>query len=48
MGNPFPLIEKENLTDTTNLSGSPTNDPKYTVNQVFDLHDPLDTIPLLN
>ena len=22
------------------------NDSKYTINQVFDLHDPLDTIPL--
>ena len=43
---PFPLIEKENLTDKINLSGPQTNDPKYTVNQVFDLHDPLDTIPL--
>ena len=43
---PFLLIEKENLTDKINLTGPPTNDPKYTVNQVFDLHDPLDTIPL--
>ena len=43
---PFPLIEKGNLTDKINLSGPPTNDSKYTVNQVFDLHDPLDTIPL--
>ena len=43
---PFPLIEKENLTDKINLSGPPTNDPKHTVNQVFDLHDPLDTFPL--
>ena len=30
-----------------NLSGPPTNDLKYTVNQVFNLHDPLDKIPLL-
>ena len=43
---PFPIIEKENLTDIINLSGPPTNGLKYTVNQVFDLHDPLDTIPL--
>ena len=42
----FPLIEKENLTDKINLSGPQTNDSKYTLNQVFDLHDPLDTIPL--
>ena len=28
------------------LSGPPTNDLKYTVIQVFNLHDPLDTIPL--
>ena len=43
---PFPLIEKENLTDIINLSGPPINDLNYTMNQVFDLHDPLDTIPL--
>ena len=42
----FPLIEKENLTDKINLSGPQTNDSKYTINQVFDLHDPLETIPL--
>ena len=42
----FLLIEKENLTDKINLSGPQTNDSKYTINQVFDLHDPLDTIPL--
>ena len=42
----FPLIEKESLTDKINLSGPQTNDSKYTINQVFDLHDPLDTIPL--
>ena len=41
----FPLIGKENLTDKINLSGPPINDSKYTINQVFDLHDPLDTIP---
>ena len=44
--NTFPLIEKENLTDKINLSGPPINDSKYTINHVFDLHDPLDTIPL--
>ena len=42
----FPLIEKENLTDILNLSGPPTTDLKDTVNQVFNLHDPHDTIPL--
>ena len=42
----FPLIEKENLTDRINLSGPKTKDIKYTINQVFNLHDPLDTIPL--
>ena len=42
----FPLIEKEDLTDKINLSGPQTSDSKYTINQVFDLHDPLDTIPL--
>ena len=44
--NTFPLIEKENLTDKINLSVPSINDSKYTINQVFDLHDPLDTIPL--
>ena len=41
-----PLIEKENLTETINLSGPLPDDSKYTINQVFNLHDPLDTIPL--
>ena len=40
------MIEKENLTDKIILSGPPINDLKYTINQVFDLHDPLDTIHL--
>ena len=40
------MIEKENLTGKINLSGPQTNDSKYTINQIFDLHDPLDTIPL--
>ena len=35
------------MTDKINLSGPQTNDSKYTINQVFDLHDPLDTLPLL-
>ena len=34
------------MTDKINLSGPQTNDLKYTINQVFDLHDPLDTILL--
>ena len=42
----FPLIEKESLTDKINLSGPPINNSIYTINEVFDLHDPLDTIPL--
>ena len=42
----FPLVEKENLTDKIKLSGPEINDSKYTINQVFNLHDPLDTIPL--
>ena len=40
------MIEKESLTDTKNLSGPSPNDSKYTKIQVFNLHDPLDTIPL--
>ena len=42
----FPFIEQENLTDKINLSGPQANDSKYTINQFFDIHDPLDTIPL--
>ena len=42
----FPLIEKKNLIDKKNLSGPPDNDSKYTINQVFNLHDPLDNKPL--
>ena len=42
----FLLIEKKNFTEKINLSGPQTNDLKYTINQVFNLHDPLDTIPL--
>ena len=44
--NHFPLNEKENLTDKINLSGPQTNYSKYTINQVFDLNDPRDTVPL--
>ena len=40
------MIEKEKLTDKINISEPPTNDLKHTINQSFDLHDPLDTIPL--
>ena len=42
----FPLIEKENLTDNIQLSGPPDINSKYTINQVFNLHDPLDKITL--
>ena len=38
--------QKTNLTDKIHLSGPPIYDSKYTLNQVFDLHDPLDTILL--
>ena len=44
--NLFLLIEKQNLTDKIKLSGPQTNNSKYTINQVFNLNDPLDTIPL--
>ena len=44
--NIFPLIETENLTDNINLSGAPNIDSIYIINQVFNLHDPLDTTPL--
>ena len=37
---------KRNITDTINLSEPSPNDSKYTINQVFNLHDPLDTMPL--
>ena len=36
----FTLKEKENLTVNINLSGHPDTDSKYTINQVFKLHDP--------
>ena len=39
----IPFNRKEKLTDNINL---PINDSKYTINHVFNLHDPLDTIPL--
>ena len=38
----FPSTEKENLT----LSGPPDFDSKYSINQVFNLHDPLHNITL--
>ena len=44
--NLFPLIEKENLTDNITLSGPPNNDSKCSINHVFNLHDPLVTMPL--
>ena len=42
----FAFIEKENLIDNISSSGPPSNNSKYTINHVFNLHDPLDTIPL--
>ena len=39
-------MEKENLPEPINLLGPLPNDSKYTINQAFNLHDPLDTIPL--
>ena len=43
---PFPLVVKENLTDNINFSGPSDIHSKYTTNQVFNLYDPLDNIPL--
>ena len=43
---PFILKEKGNLKETINVSGPLPNDSKYTKYQVFNLHDPLDTITL--
>ena len=40
------LIEVKNLTDKLNLSGFTDTEPNYTVNQFFNLHDPLENIPL--
>ena len=42
----FPLVVKEKLIDHINLSVPPAFDSKYTKNQVFNLQDPLDNIPL--
>ena len=42
----LPLVEKENLTDNMNLSGPPDLDSKFTINQVFNIHDPLYNKPL--
>ena len=36
----------QNSTDNINLSGPSDIDSKYKINQVFNLHDPLDNIPL--
>ena len=44
----FPLIEKKNLTVNISSSGFPNTDSKYTINQVFDLHDPLENMFLSN
>ena len=41
----FPLIEKENLTDKINFSGPQTNNSIYTLNRVFNLHEPLTQSP---
>ena len=40
------MNRKRKLADKINLLGPQTNDSKYTINQVFNLHNPLDTIPL--
>ena len=40
------MIEKEILTESTNLLEPAIDDSKYTINQVFDLHGSLDTILL--
>ena len=42
----IPLNTKKSLTDNINLSGPPNNDSKFTINYIFNLHDPLDTTPL--
>ena len=42
----IPFNRKKSLTDNIKLSGPPHNNSKYTINQVFSHHDPLDTIPL--
>ena len=38
-------LYRKNLTDNINISGPSNIDSKYTINHVFNLHDPLDTIP---
>ena len=42
----FPLVEKKNLTEIINLSGPSDLDSKYTLNQGYNLIEPLDNIPL--
>ena len=44
--NLYALLEKEILANFISLSGPPDLDLKYTVSQVFNLHDPLNIIPL--
>ena len=44
----FPLIEKENLTDTINLLGPQTNDSKYTVYKFSTLMTHLTQFPYQN
>ena len=40
----FPLTKKDNLIDNVNSSGPPNADSKFTINYVFNLHDPLVTV----
>ena len=42
----FPLTEKENLADNMSLSGPPNIDSNNKIILLFNLHDPLDTIPI--
>ena len=44
----FHIIKNENLTDNVNSSGPPNADSKFTINYLFNLHDPLDTKPFSN
>ena len=41
--NLLPSVDKENLIDNVNLTESPDLDSKQTINQVFNLHEPLDS-----
>ena len=40
------MIKKENLTDNINASSPPDIGSNCTKNQVFNLQDPLDTMPI--